>query len=419
MGFADLWEPRHPVQSIVPVQYDEIDIGEYVPRRCIGNALWVLETGELKHAVLVSQVEDHHTGGQVRLEIAAPQGELGTQVAAKYFRQIEDVINQARTYRGKVLSLEVDDRWHGMAGGITVHRLPQVQREEVILPESTLKLLDRNVIDFAASRARLRAIGQPSKKGLLFYGPPGTGKTHTIQYLASSLADHTTLLVTAEQVGSLREYFSLARLLQPTLLVIEDADLIARDREELGSAMQEALLNKLLNEMDGLRQDADIFFVLTTNRPEHLEVALAGRLGRIDQAIEFPLPDEVGRAKLIQLYAGNLSIPDDTLDVAVQRTENVSPAFIKELMRRTAQYVFEREDTAHEVTEADIHAALEEMLFAGGRLNARLLGGARARGIVGTYCAAVTAGSTANAANFPINSRTPRRRCVSSAHSRW
>ena len=183
------------------------------------------------------------------------------------------------------------------------------------------------------------------------------------------------MLVTAEQVGSLREYFSLARLLQPTLLVIEDADLIARDREELGSAMQEALLNKLLKEMDGLRQDADIFFVLTTNRPEHLEVALAGRLGRIDQAIEFPLPDEVGRAKLIQLYAGNLSIPDDTLDVAVQRTENVSPAFIKELMRRTTQYVFEREDTAREVTEADIHAALEEMLFAGGRLNARLLGG--------------------------------------------
>ena len=250
-----------------------------------------------------------------------------------------------------------------------------MQREEVILPESTLKLLDRNVIDFAASTARLRAIGQPTKKGLLFYGPPGTGKTHTIQYLASSLANHTTLLVTAEQVGSLREYFSLARLLQPTLLVIEDADLIARDREELGSAMQEALLNKLLNEMDGLRQDADIFFVLTTNRPEHLEVALAGRPGRIDQAIEFPLPDEVGRAKLIQLYAGNLSIPDDTLDVAVQRTENVSPAFIKELMRRTAQYVFEREDTAHEVTEADIHAALEEMLFADGRLNARLLGG--------------------------------------------
>ena len=50
------------------------------------------------------------------------------------------------------------------------------------------------------------------------------------------------------------------------------------------------MLNGLLNEMDGLKADADILFVLTTNRPEQLEGALAGRPGRIDQAIEVTLP---------------------------------------------------------------------------------------------------------------------------------
>src|SRR5438034_6137387 len=54
-------------------------------------------------------------------------------------------------------------------------------------------------------------------------------------------------------------------------------------------------LNKLLNEMDGLREDADVIFILTTNRPDQLEPALASRPGRIDQAIEFPLPDEQDR----------------------------------------------------------------------------------------------------------------------------
>jgi ATP-dependent 26S proteasome regulatory subunit len=53
--------------------------------------------------------------------------------------------------------------------------------------------------------------------------------------------------------------------------------------------------------MDGLKQDADILLILTTNRPEQLERALAGRPGRIDQAIEVPLPDEAGRGKLVQL----------------------------------------------------------------------------------------------------------------------
>jgi hypothetical protein len=83
-----------------------------------------------------------------------------------------------------------------------------------------------------------------------------------------------------------RAYMELARLLQPAMVVIEDVDLIARDRGEMGGPCEEALLNKLLNEMDGLREDADILFVLTTNRPQELESALAGRPGRIDQASE-------------------------------------------------------------------------------------------------------------------------------------
>jgi ATP-dependent 26S proteasome regulatory subunit len=74
------------------------------------------------------------------------------------------------------------------------------------------------------------------------------------------------------------------------MVVVEDVDLIARKREEMYGPCDESLLNKLLNEMDGLREDAAVLFVLTTNRPEHLEAALASRPGRVDQAIEFPCP---------------------------------------------------------------------------------------------------------------------------------
>jgi DNA polymerase III delta prime subunit len=118
---------------------------------------------------------------------------------------------------------------------------PVVQREEVILPEKTLRLLERNVHDFIRNRERLRELGLAAKKGLLFYGPPGTGKTHTIRYLAGQLRDHTTLLITAEQVGLLDEYFQLARFLQPAMLVIEDVDLIARARVQRGKPEREAV----------------------------------------------------------------------------------------------------------------------------------------------------------------------------------
>jgi hypothetical protein len=40
-------------------------------------------------------------------------------------------------------------------------------------------------------------------------------------------------------------------------MVVEDVDLIAREREHMRHAVEEVLLNELLNEMDGLREDSD------------------------------------------------------------------------------------------------------------------------------------------------------------------
>ena len=95
----------------------------------------------------------------------------------------------------------------------------------------TIRLLERNVTRFIEQREPLREMRLGIKKGLLFYGPPGTGKTHTIHYLASQLKDHTTLLITADQVGLLDQYMQLARFLQPAMVVLEDVDLIARGRD--------------------------------------------------------------------------------------------------------------------------------------------------------------------------------------------
>lgn len=228
----------------------------------------------------------------------------------------------------------------------------------MILPESTLPLLERNVVRFVKQREQLSHFQQAMKKGLLFYGPPGTGKTHTIHYLARALEGHTTLLISAEQVGMLSEYMTLARLLQPSIVVMEDVDLIARDRANMNSPCEEVMLNKLLNEMDGLKEDADILFILTTNRPETLEAALASRPGRIDQAIEFPLPDEEGRSKLVKLYSKGISLPDEFISEIVRRTENVSASFIKELMRRTVQFHIEG-GSSGDVSHEEIDNALE------------------------------------------------------------
>jgi hypothetical protein len=60
----------------------------------------------------------------------------------------------------------------------------------------------------------------------------------------------------------------------------------------------------------------------------------------------------------------------------VQRTEGASAAFIKELMRRIAQSSLVRSGGTS-IDTSDISEAIDDMLFAGGRLNVRLLGGAQ------------------------------------------
>lgn len=358
----------------MPPEYEEIDIGEKEPVRCLKNGLWLLAEGENHFAVLLAPAIRHGEVNGLKFQVATPNNKEGTRITQEFFRHLEVSVLKGESYRGKVLSLERADVYSGVSTGITVHRLRTVKREEVILPRTTLDLLDRNVLEFTRQRPRLAQLGLSTKKGLLLYGPPGTGKTHTIHYLAGALEGHTTFLISAEQVGLLGEYMTLARLLQPSVVVIEDVDLIARDRAAMGSACEEALLNKLLNEMDGLRPDADVLFILTTNRPEALEMALASRPGRVDQAIEFPLPDDEGRAKLVRLYSHGLSVSHKVIRSIVKKTENVSASFIKELMRRSAQFQIERNTDGAEVTLADIDNALEELLFTGGSLNRRLLG---------------------------------------------
>lgn len=373
--FAHLLVAGNQAVLVAPLQYDEIDTGETLPSRCLRNALWLCVDGKMPFALFLSRVQRHGRQAGLYLELAVPAGEKGLELSRRLLDQVERNVTKAGSYRGKVLSLELADSYSGAVQGVRVHRLRTVRREQVILPEKTLGLLERNVTRFIEQRDKLRDMQLGIKKGLLFYGPPGTGKTHTIHYLASQMKDHTTLLITADQVALLDEYMQLARFLQPAMVVIEDVDLIARARTSMRNPCEESLLNRLLNEMDGLREDAKVMFVLTTNRPDQLEEALTSRPGRIDQAIEFPLPDDDGRRKLIVLYSGGVKLGNGLMNLLIQKTKGGSGAFIKELMRRSAQFLVETEEKT--LGQQHVESALDEMLFSGGSLNEKLLGFSR------------------------------------------
>lgn len=137
------------------------------------------------------------------------------------------------------------------------------------------------------------------------------------------------------------------------------------------------LLFDVLNEIDGIAEDADVTFVMTTNRADLLEPALAARPGRVDLAVEIDLPDDEARRRLIELYGGGLSLALQDMDGVVDRTSGVTASFIKELIRKAALVAAQGSDgqTGIEVNDAHLSEALDELLSERSALTRVLLGG--------------------------------------------
>ena len=260
------------------------------------------------------------------LEILAADPGPGTATRDEIGR----LIRAHNVFRGQVLSFSASEH-HGNELVSFLPR-PAVAAEDVVLPDGVLETVEQHIAGIGDWSRELLDAGQHLKRGLLLHGPPGTGKTHTVRYLTGRLAATTVILLTGTSIRFIDQAAALARRLQPSMVVLEDVDLVGMDRDF--SEGSNPLLFSLLEAMDGVGADADVTFVLTTNRADILEIALADRPGRVDLAIEIPRPDAACRERLLRLYARGLAMEADAAEVAAA-TDGVTASFIKELIRRT------------------------------------------------------------------------------------
>lgn len=351
-----------------PVQYVDVELADGQKLACVRQGLYTFRDAGQPIALLVAEEDTYRSEKGLEVAVMAPDRET----AERFGRRLAAGVRHGAAFRGKVLSVARD-----CSGSVVVrfHKLPDVRRESLILPDELLKRIERQAMGLSKHAATLKAAGRHLKRGILMHGKPGTGKTLSAMYLAAQMPGRTVLVLTGDAVGSIETACALARLLEPATVILEDADLIGteRDHQSVGA---NALLFELLNQMDGLGEDADILFVLTTNRPDFLEPALAARPGRIDLAIEVPLPDEGCRRRLIDLYARGLKLELSESDEWVRRTKGVSAAFIRELLRKAAVLAAEANGSGPQLVVTDRHMeeGLAELLVAGGPMTRSLLG---------------------------------------------
>jgi hypothetical protein len=347
------------------VEHVTVPLGEHDSITCVKSGLWLVRDDDAP-LVLMLKSEDFGPGENLTLEVMAADRDRADAVLG----EIWALMAERNVYRGRVLELSARHFHEDEGAPLTVRSLPQIARDRIVLPPGVLERIERQAFGIARHAERLRASGRHLRRGLLLHGPPGTGKTLTAMYLAAEMPDRTVVLLTGQTLHAVGMSVDLATALQPAMVVLEDVDLVAMDRDYEPT---NAILFELLNAMDGLDEDHDVLFVLTTNRADLLEPALAARPGRVDQAVELPLPDADGRRRLLALYGEGLDVTLDG-DGLVAELEGTSPAFIRELLRRGALLAADESEGALRVSERHLVAALAELRQGGDKLTNALLG---------------------------------------------
>jgi energy-coupling factor transporter ATP-binding protein EcfA2 len=292
-------------------------------------------------------------------------------VASGALSRLQARVGEHDILRGQVLSFSANE--HQGNQMVSFLPRPSVSASDVILPPDVLPTIEQHVSGPAEQAQRLSRLGIHLKRGVLLHGPPGTGKTHTVRHLMGRLAHSTVLVLTGNGLMYIDQAAALARRLAPSVVVVEDVDLIAQDRSF--SPMGNPLLFSLLDAMDGVAADADVTFVLTTNRATMLEEALVQRPGRIDLAVEIPRPDADGRRRLAELYRGRATVTAD-LEPLIAVTEGATASAIKELMRRAVLRALDADVVAASpiVDDAVLTAVLADFVSETQSLSRSLLG---------------------------------------------
>lgn len=183
---------------------------------------------------------------------------------------------------------------------------------------------------------RLRKYGK-TPRTVLLRGPTGVGKSVMARHLAGELADGNarTLKIAASVVNKCNfdEILAFVRLLQPTILLLDDLALDVPEKTEGFLTLLEAV------------RDPNCLIIVTmmtnverSKKPNPGDWHFPGmRPGRIDEIFTFYLPTKKERDQILRHYLSEsrTKLPDEkTWKQIIKATKGLSGAYLSEVARR-------------------------------------------------------------------------------------
>jgi len=260
-------------------------------------------------------------------------------------------------YDSRVKAMEVDEKpteEYNDIGGLD----KQIQElvEAVVLPMT--------------HKERFETLGIKPPKGVLLYGPPGTGKTLLARACAAQTKSCYLKLAGPQLVQMfigdgaklVRDAFALAKEKEPAIIFIDELDAIGTkrfDSDVSGDREVQRTMLELLNQLDGFSANTSVKVIAATNRIDILDPALL-RSGRLDRKIEFPLPNEEARVRILQIHSRKMNVNSDVNFQELSRiTNDFNGAQLKAVCVEAGMIALRREAT--EITHEDFTEGVGEV----------------------------------------------------------
>lgn len=165
----------------------------------------------------------------------------------------------------------------------------------------------------------------------LLNGKPGTGKTQIINAIINETLENVSVLTCNGGDLPIQKIFNFCGLFRPSLLVIDDLDFIAGERDD---NPRKNPLGEFLQALDGLLPNN--VFVLASTNDKKLVDAAAQRPGRFDMILDIAEIEPNNYLQLIRRETKDIEIiklfDDETL--IYLRDKKVTGAFIVSLIKQ-------------------------------------------------------------------------------------
>jgi cell division protease FtsH len=291
----------HVADEFVPV-YEDVEVGPDKKVHTASTANIFLHTKCKKRIpmhVSASLRGDMFSDPNISVEVHRDHKEI----AEAFLQDVDTWIRDANIYKDKLLTFT-----GGRGGRLSFLQVPPCQWSDVILPPKIIKQIRRATVDMLKRRDTFYDVGLGVRRSILLDGPPGVGKTQTNRALSNEVyataeTQATIIWVSTKSIESAKDVkglYSAARTCAPTLLLLEDVDLIGASR---GYSRDNYLLGELLTQMDGAEDNRGLITVATTNDLAKIDYALTKRPGRFDRVMPIPLPSVEAREVMLKRFA--------------------------------------------------------------------------------------------------------------------